>query len=182
MKMKRILVLFFLTGAVLLPRLASAQLIPDSWYVSPIVGHVFADSARNTDDGMFYGLALGRALPGDWTVEAEVTGDKLDFNGAPAKIKHTSFGINLIKVNREAGWHPYFLAGAGYLHHGGDVESGGNAYVNVGIGGMWQLTQPGIGLRVDLRYRVDFDNETDPGSDNFGDTILSAGINVPFGG
>ncbi len=153
------------------------------WYVGARVGIV----ASNRDlrrDGELASLQFGRRLGEAYEVELELAADRLDF-GIDYGLKHRSAQINLLMVNREPLWDPYFLIGVGAIEYDSPVgeRRGTDPLVALGIGGTWELVIPQrVLLRADLRIRYDLNDTGQPGEDSRGDGIFSIGLVIPFGG
>lgn len=174
--------LFLLLMGLLWTGSAHAQYQTNGWHLAGMFGFMWTDSDRMTGDGHWGNLAVGKTISPSWLFEVELNTDSQDFEPGTGELQHTGLALNLIKVNRSASWNPYFLIGVGGLERDDGFSTSTNPMVNLGAGGMWPLGGGGIGLRVDLRYRYDFDSGLFAGESGFGDAILSAGITVPFGG
>ncbi len=154
-----------------------------NWYVGGRVGIV----ASNRDlrrDGELASLQFGRRVGEAYEVELELAADRLDF-GIDYGLKHRSAQINLLMVNREPLWDPYFLIGVGAIEYDSPVgdRRGTDPLVALGIGGTWELVIPQrVLLRADLRIRYDLNDTGQPGEDSQGDGIFTVGLVIPFGG
>ena len=179
--MLRKLVFFLLLGT-LWTGAAHAQFQRDGWHFAGMLGWNWADGARITEDGWWGGLAIGKTISPEWVFEVELNTDSQDFEPGTGELEHTGLAFNFIKVNRGASWNPYFLIGVGALERDDGFSTSTNPMINIGAGGMWPLGSGGIGLRIDLRYRYDFDSDLFASESGFGDAILSFGVTVPFGG
>lgn len=154
-----------------------------TWYVGARVG-VVASNRELRGDGQLASLQFGRRMGDAYEVEVEVAADRLDF-GIDYGLEHRSAQINLMMVNREPLWDPYFLIGAGIIEYDSPVgdRDGTDPLVAVGIGGTWELVIPQrVLLRADLRIRYDLNDTDQPGEDSKGDGIFSIGLVIPFGG
>ncbi len=153
-----------------------------NWYVGARQG-VVASNRELRHDGDITSLQFGRRLGEAYEVEVELAQDRLDF-GIDYGLKHRSAQVNLLMVNREPLWDPYFLIGVGAIEFDSPVgeREGTDALVAVGIGGTWELVIPQrVLVRADLRIRYDLDDTGQPGEDSRGDGIFSVGFVVPFG-
>lgn len=176
--------LFLLLLGLLWTGAAHAQYQTNGWHFAGMFGFIFTDGDRMTDDGHWGNLAIGKTISHDWLFEVELNADSQDFEAVPitGDLEHTGLAVNFIKVNRNASWNPYFLIGVGALERDDGFNTSTNPMINIGVGGMWPLGSGGIGLRLDLRYRYDFDSDLFASESGFGDAILSFGVTVPFGG
>lgn len=154
-----------------------------NWYAGLRQGIVLSNRELRRD-GDLTSLQFGRRLGEAYEVELELAQDQLDF-GIDYGLKHRSAQVNLLLVNREPLWDPYFLIGIGAIEFDSPVgeREGTDPLLAVGIGGTWELLVPHrLFLRADLRLRYDLNDTEQPGEDSTGDGILSIGLVVPFGG
>ncbi|MEO6065388.1 MAG: hypothetical protein ABIP49_06400 [Lysobacterales bacterium] len=154
-----------------------------NWYVGARQG-IVASNRELRRDGDITSLQFGRRLGDEqaYEIELEIAQDRLDF-GIDYGLKHRSAQINLLMVNREPLWDPYFLIGVGAIEFDSPVGArrGTDPLVAFGIGGTWELVIPQrVLLRADLRVRYDLNDTGQPGEDSRGDGILSIGFVIPF--
>ena len=161
------------------------------WYVAPFGTYTFADSARRSDDGFGFGVALGRAINPSWDVELRGSYEKLDASGSPTDWQITTLGVDgkWYFGGREgvARWSHvqfYGLVGAGGIwdrvgNYGGGIDTDLSPYLNAGLG----LAYPFSWGRfyVDGRYRYDFNMGNRVSGSAFGDWVITAGLQIPFG-
>ncbi len=175
----------YLVGAlacVLVTLPASAQSVAGAWYASARSGLTMTDqTVRN--DGRHDVIAIGRAFAREYALELEVTREKLDFDIHDGRI-NKSVAVNLVTVNREPLWDPYFLVGIGRqrfeAREGPLPRTGADLMLNLGIGGQWELIVPErVYLRADLRLRYVLENDNRSGGN--GDGLFTIGLSVPFG-
>jgi hypothetical protein len=163
---------------------ASAQSVAGAWYASARSGITMTDqNFRN--DGRHDAFAVGRAFARDYALELEVTRETLDFD-IDYGLVNESVALNLVTVNREPLWDPYFLAGIGAQRFEGPEglprRTGSDLMFNLGIGGQWELIVPErVFLRADLRLRYVLDDDRQPGQAGLGDGVFTIGLSVPFG-
>ncbi len=155
-----------------------------NWYVGARQG-IVASNRELRRDGDITSLQFGRRLGDEqeYEIEFEIAQDRLDF-GINYGLKHRSAQINLLMVNREPLWDPYFLIGIGAIEFDSPVgeRRGTDPMVAFGIGGTWELVIPQrVLLRADLRVRYDLNDTEQPGEDSRGDGVLSIGFVIPFG-
>jgi OOP family OmpA-OmpF porin len=166
---------------------ASAQAGFDEgrWYISPMATWVFReDKDRVTNDGFGAHLGVGRGFGDNWAVELSLVGNRLD---GIDEVNQWGIGLDLINSFGSLGkWKPYWSIGAGYLKTN-TVRAPGivatdprddydNPFAAVSLGLMRQITDNGLKLRGEVRYRGDFH---DPNS--YADAMLNVGFLKPLG-
>jgi outer membrane protein OmpA-like peptidoglycan-associated protein len=75
----------------------------------------------------------------------------------------------------------YGVIGAGFMKTDTGVSDSSNLLVNVGVGLMKDMTEKGMKIRADIRYRLDMDDESVATEDKFSDMMLNVGLVIPFG-
>jgi hypothetical protein len=174
----------YLWAAALLfvaPMACAAPAQADHWEFGIRVGGAITDDSYSLD-GNVETISLLRTLGPKRAVEFEVSADQLDF-GIDYGLKHTSFAVNYLEINREPLWDPYLLVGAGVITFDSpaEISSGTNAMIQAAVGGSWELLESGkLLLRADVRVRYDFGRTEQPGEDGFGDAIVTFGLSMPF--
>ena len=164
------------------------------FYVSPMLSYTFADSARQTDDGLGGTLAIGTRVYEFLAVEAAANYVELDgkseFDGSTAKI--TSYGANALFFPLKVVFpKAYVLFGLHYADSQDQpVGSGATAQLASFHGGAFDQ---GVGLlqpfnlfgfpaaaRLQAVYRIDFHERQDSnyGNQHLDEVIVSAGIAV----
>lgn len=157
---------------------AAQSLEPAPWYIGGHVGLTRVDDEFGaSDDGAFVRGAIGRQLNRVLTLELEGGAGEVGFDDGP-DLDQFQIGLNLLIVNREVAWNPYFLVGLGGFDHDRPEFSDAGAMGQVGIGGMWDLNGYGLMLRADLRYRY---SDLDIEIVDRGQAVLSIGLDFPFG-
>lgn len=160
---------------------ASAAEHDDRWYVAPALSHVWADDDRSADNGWGAQLGFGKPISESWNIEGNIVGDDLDFDNTSDQYKQRGLGIDaLYFFSRDAGFAPYALIGAGALRTSVSGDKSTNAMGNVGLGVMSALSES-LGLRADVRYRLDKDDSSVPSESKFGDWVLNVGVSIPLG-
>lgn len=168
------------TTLVASPMAISAE---ENWYITPALNYVIADSDRNADDGLGLMLGVGKKLNEKWNIEASIISDKLDFSNSSGSYDQLGLVFDgLYFFNRNADFTPYMVVGAGALQTDSGVADKTNLMVNVGLGLEKKITNSGMGLRGDIRYRLDNDSSSVSSQDRFGDLIVGLTLKVPFGG
>jgi OOP family OmpA-OmpF porin len=165
-----------------------AQDFDNRWYVTPYLGGVHNDDDRLSDDGsVLFGLGIGRYVAPNAALDffvdrthrgSDQFGQALGLNGT----SNTMFGAALrYFFGDEDSWQPYLMAGLGANNHRGGFENGWDIAAQVG-GGLQRAWTENSKFRAELGYRYDFDDETIPSEDHFGDIMLNLGVTVALGG
>jgi OOP family OmpA-OmpF porin len=185
--MKRVLENVLLVGALCVAgSMAMAQEAPllgeGQWYVSPLVGGVFADDDRLADEpGLGLSLGLGKNLLPHLNIEVNALGTMLDgYNDT----NQWGAGLDFIIVgdlNRP--FVPYGVIGGSYLQT--NISEGPNAprgrdddnpAANWGIGVMARLGDGPAMFRIDGRQRLEFGEP-----DDLSDLFVNVGFVFPLG-
>lgn len=162
---------------------ALAQDFADRWYVGARAGIVVTDQAFRRDGDSTL-LTIGRTLGPVYAVEIEGFRERLDF-GIDYGLRNEGLAFNVLTINREPLWDPYFLVGLGALRFdappGVAERSGTVAIAHAAIGGQWELMLPErLLLRAEIRMRVSGDRTGQPGQEGYGDGTVSMGLTIPF--
>lgn len=167
---------------------AAAAQAPDDgesrWYFSPSLGVVVPDDDRDQVYGIWHGFGLGRPLTDRFSLELELSGDygplEEPRNG---KFEHVGLGLNGRYVfSPDQKWRPFVMGGVGLLNHSSPGSGGTDEAYNLGGGLEKTLNSHGTKLRLEARYRLDADDESIAGQDDFGDWLVMMGLTVPLGG
>lgn len=176
MRIKTLPVLIALAGAAL-----QAQAADDRLYIAPSVNYTFSDNDRRADDGWGAGVALGKPITPHLNMELGLTGSSLDFKTGSGKYDLWGLGVDAIYLlNRDAGFTPYGVVGIGALYTDIPGRHDTGLMGNIGLGVMKRLTD-NVSLRADARYRLDGNSTNAFGANEFGDAIVSVGLNIALG-
>lgn len=151
------------------------------WEFGARVGGMITDNAVRLDGSAEF-LTLTRSLGDKRAIEFELGADQLDFS-IDYGLRHTTFAVNYLEVNREPLWDPYVLIGVGVSEFDAPtgITAGRDAMMQLGTGGSWELTDNGkLLLRGDLRFRYDLNDTGQPGQDGWGDAIFTVGLSFRF--
>ena len=158
-----------------------AQAMDDRLYIAPSVNYTFSDSDRKADDGWGAGVALGKSISEHWNMELGLTGSSLDFKTGSGSYDLQSLGVDAVYLlNRNASFTPYGVLGLGVLRTDIPGTDDTGLMANAGVGIMKRLTD-NIDLRADARYRWDGNATNAFNRSNFGDAIISVGLNIALG-
>ncbi|MCC6207257.1 MAG: OmpA family protein [Gammaproteobacteria bacterium] len=172
-----------LASTVALTSVAAHDHADGDWYLSPALNYVIADDDREADDDAGFQIGLGRQLNEAWNLEGNLEIDTLDRENGNNEFKQRGLALDgLYFFDRNPGFAPYALVGAGVLNTRFDGEKGTNPMVNAGLGFLSNALSDTVALRAEARYRYDGDNESLASEDAFGDWIISLGVNIPLGG
>lgn len=170
---------------------AQAQDFDDRWYFAPWIGYYHNDEDRNTDDGSLYGsLGIGRFIAPNSAIDVFV--DRTSRTRKPQPPNESGWdnvgiGVSLRQHFGGDAWRPYIMGGVGVSHHdvGDDgtirSEQGWDPFVQVGLGVSYAWTE-NVDFRTEAVYRLDFDDESQPFEDDYGDFMLNLGLAVKLGG
>ena len=159
----------------------NADELDNRWYITPALSYIKADKDRNADNGLGFRLGISKAISTAWDIEANLVMDSLDFQSGSGKYKQNGLGLDaLYFFNRDASFSPYVVIGAGILNTK-TVGQSANAMVNAGLGFETDLTDNGLALRADARYRTDFDDYSVASQKRFGDWVFNLGLAIPLG-
>jgi len=183
--MKKILRSIPLASTILMtmsPTLEAADNTASNWYVSPMLSYIKSDDDRQADDGAGLMLGFGTQMSENWNLELSAATDALDFETANGEYKQTGLIVDgLYFFNRDTTTQTFAVIGAGVMSTDIGVTDTTNLMANIGVGVMQKITDSGMKLRADVRYRVDLDDESISSEDGFDDIMLNIGLVIPFG-
>lgn len=166
---------------VLAATATQAQAMDDRLYVAPSVNYTFADSDRRSDDGWGAGFTLGKPITQNLNMELALTGSHLDYKTGSGKYKLMGLGVDAVYLfNRDADFTPYGVFGMGVLYTDIPGSDDTGLMANAGLGIMKHLND-NVALRADARYRWDGNAANGGNGSNFGDVIVSVGLNIALG-
>jgi OOP family OmpA-OmpF porin len=159
----------------------SAHAMDDRLYVAPSVNYTLTDSDRKADDGWGAGVALGKPIAPHLNMELSLTGSSLNKKTGGVDYDLMGLGVDAIYLlNRDADFTPYGVLGAGVLRTEIPGAHDTGLMANAGVGIMKRLTD-NIDLRADARYRWDGNSTNAANGNNFGDFVVSVGLNIALG-
>ena len=154
----------------------SAQAVEseDDWYVSPMLSYIKSDSDRQADNDFGLMLGLGKKVNKEWNVEVSAVIDSLGFDSLPGEFKQRGLMVDgLYFFDRETEMQTYGIVGAGLMTTDIGAADSSNAMINVGVGMMQTISDSGIKVRADIRYRMDMDDESIASEDEFNDFMFN---------
>ncbi len=180
-----------LIGLSLAAASAQAQDFDDRWYFAPWIGYYHNDEDRNTDDGSLYGsLGIGRFIAPNSAIDVFVDRTTRTRKPQPPFTSgwdNNGVGVALRQHFGGDTWRPYIMGGIGVSHHDvGDIGRGSEGkgwdpFVQAGVGFSYAWNE-NVDFRAEGVYRLDFDDESIPNEDDFGDFMLNLGLAIKLGG
>ncbi|GJM09239.1 MAG: hypothetical protein DHS20C11_15150 [Lysobacteraceae bacterium] len=160
---------------------ALATELDERWYVDFGGGIIVPDDDLRPTDAKIVTARFGKHFHEEYALEIEAFHDEYEF-GMDFPLEHDGISANLLIINREPLWNPYFLVGIGAVRSSGEgLPSETSAAISIGVGGRWQLTEGGTMLRADARLRYDTNDSDVPGNDGYGDGVFTVSIAIPLG-
>lgn len=164
------------------------------WYVAPFVSYTIADENRGTDDGWGGGLSVGKPLNRWLNLEMRGMYSELIRNDdGQGDFDVLDLGIDALLFFRREGFQPFLLLGGGatyddfscrnIVRYNGLCTAEGNQWSMMGNAGAGFLVPIGERalFRMDARWRYETNTGDFNAADNFGDWIISAGVQIPLG-
>ena len=184
-----------LLGGLSMVGTASAQEFDDRWYVTGTAGMNIQDNDRGTRNAPFGAIGVGKFINPYWSVDGELNYQNPNMD-ANQDLNWSQYGISLDMrrhfIAEGRNWNPYALLGLGYQRAEEEFDAfpspdspgqreDGNFAAKVGLGLQGDLGR--VGLRTELAYRADFDDQSVTASDEdwFGDVLASVGVVIPLG-
>jgi OOP family OmpA-OmpF porin len=162
--------------------LQAAEDLTSSWAISPMLSYIKADDDRRAGNDTGLLLGLSKSINESWDMELSFVSDKLAFNSGFDDFEQRGLMLDgLYFFDRQNSLQGYAVMGAGLMETTVGGVSNTNPMFNAGVGVMRKITDYGIALRADIRYRVELDNNTVPYESAFGDLMLNVGLRIPFG-
>jgi len=174
---------------------AGAQEFDDRWYLTGSTGFNLQDTDRNTNNAPFVSVGLGKFISPFWSVDGELNyqNPNLESN---QDLNWSQYGISLDLrrhfIAEGRSWNPYALMGLGYQRAEEEFDAfpspnspgqreDGNFAAKIGVGLQGDVGR--VGVRTELAYRADFDDQSisAPQEDWFGDVLATVGVVIPLG-
>lgn len=162
--------------------------------ISAKAGMAFADTDRNTDDGFYWGVGIGKFFTEKLSLDLEYDNYGMDFErSGGVSWENQALGLtgryHFGEYNPEA-FRPFVGLGLGYVEH--DIGLGSpnqpvirdtdsnNLFFQIGTGFTRSLTGR-VSLRGEIGYRYDMDGDSLADQDEFGDWLASFGLTIALG-
>ena len=156
---------------------------PRGWNASAMGIHVFEDQDRNdVDYGTGLRFGLGRQLGEHWDLEWNGFGNALQRDRAGGQHWQYGLGVDALRYLYREGPSPYVLLGGGAVYTDSNRGTDTNGFLNAGAGLHFRDVWGAMGLRMELRYVMDFSDDGS-GNEPFNDVRVLVGLTFPlFGG
>lgn len=155
------------------------------FYITPKISYGFLDQAHHTrlkeGDGLGYGIAIGKPINKYWNLEAYY------FNFADIEAEHGAgqfdregYGLTALYFPAPEQSRVFLLAGYAvgtYEAEGTDFKTEVD-YLDLGYGYMHKISEYGVSIRVEYRYR---NTDVDGASDDSDNHIISLSLQIPIG-
>ncbi len=135
------------------------------WYIAPELGGTITDHSRSVDNGLFYGLALGKHLTPEWSAELNVLSGSYDGkHGAPDQ-RITAVSADALRVfNRDATFAPFLTAGLGVVNDDPSPgESRSSFMAQAGVGALvhaWESNSGAVSFALRPLAKVRWDDNS----------------------
>ncbi len=156
---------------------------PRGWNASAMGVYVFEDQDRNdVDYGTGLRFGLGRQIGEHWDLEWQGFGNSLERDRASGQHWQYGLGADALRYLYREGPSPYLLVGGGGVYTDSNRGTDTNAFLNAGAGLHFRDVWGSMGLRMELRYVLDFSDDGS-GNEPFNDVRALVGLTFPlFGG
>ncbi len=158
------------------------------WYLTPGVSFITPDTTRLANNGTGFQIGIGKPVGNRLNLEFTGVSDTLAQKKGSLEFEQQGWLLDgLYFLNRNSYLSPYGVVGAGVLETRFDKIKRHRPMVNLGVGVTTsQLWRERVGLRADLRYRIDERNliintKTNKLEERFGDWVVNFTFVVPLG-
>jgi len=171
----------------------SRSLFDNRWYVAPFVSFTWVDEDRGTDDGWGGGLSIGKPLNRWLNLELRTMYSNLNRDDGQGDFNTWDIGADGLLFFRREGFQPFLLAGIGTTYDdfscNSQIKANGlctrdgsdwSFMANAGAGFLVPISDR-VALRADGRYRYETNQGGFNDAENFGDWIVSVGVQIPLG-
>ncbi len=183
----------------------SLKSFDDRWYISPFATYTWADSDRGTEDGVGFGLAIGKPVREWLNLELRATYTNLVSEGGvdgyagQGYADEGDFEVGDLALDGlfffgRGAVQPFLLAGLGVIsddfscdrtpaNYATGCRNGSNKFSFMAEAGAGVMIPVGeyVSLRLDGRYRYDDNSDDLRDASEFGDWLVTAGIAIPIG-
>lgn len=180
-----------LAGLSIVSAGAVANDLDDRWYLSAGIGYAFGDDDRelpglgwDVDGGPAAFVGVGKAINEWLNLELNFKGNQYDLGSGNGNWNQYGATLDgLFFFNRNPGFAPYAVLGAGALHSDTPGDNETSPVVEAGLGVMRMVNDDGDTLRAEVRHRWDFSPDLDlpGGNDTFNDWLVMVGVTVALG-
>lgn len=192
--MKKTLIASALMASLGASTIASAQEFDDRWYVNIMPGVVITDNDRDADNALGLRLGVGKHFSPNWSLDLEA--NYANPEQSANDLHWSQYGVGLTGryhfVEDGRNWAPYLMAGAGIewareefelIRNPASPARRKDSYPYGLFGGGVGVDYGRVGLRTELGYRIDIDDNsaTRPNQDTFFDLFANVGLVIKFG-
>ena len=149
------------------------------WYLTPGVSYIMEDKDRNADNNIGYQLGIGKPLSDSTNLELTAVMDTLSQGWSLNEFKQEGLQLDILHFFSRGTISPYGVLGAGVLSTKFAGSKKSAEMVNVGLGAATKLWKGRVGLRSDVRYRIDEQGFNVKPS--FDDVVFNVGLVIPLG-
>jgi OOP family OmpA-OmpF porin len=187
---KRNLVLSLAAAAMALSSFSVAADGDQPWHVTGQFGTINLDNDRNMrNNDVFWGVGFGRFFGNNLSLDLEFDQFSGTWKESQTAVPGSTYdqwklrnwgGMGRYYIGN-ANVRPFLAVGLGSLRHANVSDTGSALSASMGVGLIGQFNKHLSG-RLQVLYRVDGDDMTQPSSASYGDWIWTAGLSFDFGG
>jgi OmpA-OmpF porin, OOP family len=172
----------FAAVAVCLASAAAAQDFDNRFYIAPYVGAVVNDSKRDAENAGLLGLAFGKFLTPNFSLEADINRFDADLERSPGSWQVTGIGLTgRLFFSDAEGWRPYGVLGLGSARSDRDGSPRGRGMdLKAGLGVQNAFTDR-LSARFEGLYRYTKDDESLVREDDYSDFVANFGLGIALG-
>jgi OOP family OmpA-OmpF porin len=146
------------------------------WYVAPTIGGYYNDTDRNTNSRqIYYGLGVGKFISENTSLDLFFDRTSRDIDQHAGTWSNNNLGVAVRYYLGSTAWRPYLLAGVMGSHHKDPMDSGWDPAAELGLGISKSVTDSSD-IRVEGGYRYDWDDNSQPNRNGYGDWFLGLSI------
>lgn len=161
---------------------AGAAQAADGWYVAPAVGYYNSDEDRLTEEGSVFGaLGIGKYFGNNASLEFSIDRTSRSNDGDTGTFANHGATLTYRQFFGAGAFKPYFLVGGGAGRHDRSGSDPGWDFIAQAGGGVAYDFTDRVRARGEAFYRYDMDDESVPGTDNFGDWVVALGMQIALG-
>ena len=153
------------------------------WYITPTIGGYYNDTDRNTNSRqVYYGIGFGKFLSSNTSIDIFVDRTERDRDMGPGRHwVNNNIGVAARFYGGDwDAWRPYALAGILGSYHMDGAEHGWSPAAELGVG-LSKTIDENSDFRVEAAYRYDWDNDSQPSENGYGDWLLGFSLVSRFG-
>lgn len=161
--------------------LARAEATP-AWYAIPSASYLKVDTDRATDNDLGASVAVGKYLSARASVELKIAGNQLSHQ-VHGIWRQRSLALDILCFTpRASSLRFYGVAALGMMRNRFEATHTESPYAELGAGMLYRLSEQGIAVRGDVRWRADRNDKTQLEQDGYTDAVMNLGVVFPIGG